>query len=555
MSGEKSLSAYDSWADSIRCPGLSVEAEGLARSVEEVSKRWAVLQYEGPRPCIWIVFIGGTGTGKSTVFNTLCGLPLSRTGIERPKTRGPIAYAYRGMSLERGFPIPGVQVKKASPDASEEQRFTGQAGEILIVEHDRKEISHWILVDTPDLDSLEHDHRQMADDLYLMSDVVVFVTSQEKYADGVPYEFLQTIQKDRKPFFFILNKAGMEMNQEDLSPAFKDHDIRMPEDRFWLFSYLSSAAPEILPEGGDFDDFSTAFSRTLSPEAMPHVLREERARKAQILGERLDTLLGALKKEQNASEQWLSELDRLFQESCDAFLKGQQEKFSEESRAYLQAEIRNLFDKYDVLARPRRMVTQILSTPLRLLGFRKRPDARKTREGALAKLREKVDLSPVNRMLDQFNRNVLEHLSPEDQTSPLYRALRKRDTLITEGEVKEHIWKEQERLLAWLQETFETLSQGIPKHKEWGIYSTSVLWGIFILSLEAAIGGGLGFLDAAVDSLLAPFVTKGAVELFAYGELQKVARELAERYQEGLLSVIQEQRGRYSGKLESLRTP
>jgi hypothetical protein len=201
------------------------------------------------------------------------------------------------------------------------------------------------------------------------------------------------------------------------------------------------------------------------------------------------------------------------------------------------------------------MVSQIISTPLRLLGFRKRPDDRKTREEALAKLREKVDLSPVNRMLDQFNRNVLEHLSPQDQASPLYRALRKQDILITEDEVKERIWKEQECLLAWLQETFENLSQGIPKHKEWGIYSTSVLWGIFILSLEAAIGGGLGFLDAAVDSLLAPFVTKGAVELFAYGELQKVARELAERYQEGLLSVIQEQRDRYTGKLESLRTP
>ena len=532
-----------------------MEAEGLARSVEEVSKRWAVLKYEAPRPCIWIVFIGGTGTGKSTVFNTLCGLPLSQTGIERPKTRGPIVYAYRGMFLEQGVPIPGVRVKKAPPDASKEKRLTGQAGEILIVEHDRKETSHWILVDTPDLDSLEHEHRQMADDLYLMSDVVVFVTSQEKYADGVPYEFLQTIQKDGKPFFFILNKAGVEMNPEDLSFAFKDHDIRMPEDRFWLFSYLSSAAPEMLPEGGDFCDFATAFSRTLSQEAMPHVLREERERKAQILGERLDKLLGALKKEQQVSEQWLAELDRLFQESCDAFVQGRQEKFSEESRAYLQSEIRSLFDKYDVLARPRRMVTQIISTPLRLLGFRKKPDARKTREEALAKLREKVDLSPVNRMLDRFNRNVLEHLSPADHGSPLYQALRKPDILIEEGEVKERIWKEQERLLAWLQDTFESLSQGIPKHKEWGIYSTSVLWGIFILSLEAAIGGGLGFLDAAVDSLLAPFVTKGAVELFAYGELQKVARELAERYQQGLLSVIQEQRDRYRGNLESLCTP
>jgi hypothetical protein len=410
-------------------------------------------------------------------------------------------------------------------------------------------------VDTPDLDSLEQNHRRMADDLYLMSDVVVFVTSQEKYADGVPYEFLQTIQKDRKPFFFILNKAGVETNSEDLASALEDHGIRLPEDRFWLFSYLSSAPPEILPEGGDFHDFLSAFSRTLSPEAMTGVLREERARKAQVLGARLDTLQEDLNMEHRASEQWLSELDRLLQDSCEVFVKGRQERFSQESRAYLQSEIRSLFDKYDVLARPRRMVTQILSTPLRLLRLWKGPGALRTREEVLAKLREKVDLSPVNRMLDQFNRKVLEQLSPPDQTSPLYRALRRPGILITEDEVRERVWKEQEILLAWLQETFDKLAEGIPKYKEWGIYSTSVLWGIFIVSLEAAIGGGLGFVDAAVDSLLAPFVTKGATELFAYHELQTIARELAERYQEGLLTVIREQGDRYGRSLGSLRTP
>jgi energy-coupling factor transporter ATP-binding protein EcfA2 len=551
----ESSSALDSWSGSIRCPGLSVKAEVLAGLVEEVSKRWAVLQYEGPAPGIWIVFIGGTGTGKSTVFNTLCGLPLSRTGIERPKTRGPIAYAFRGVCREKGFPIPGVTVRKSLPEAAEGNRLTGRPGEILIVEHDRKEMAHWILVDTPDLDSLEREHRQMADDLYLLSDVVVFVTSQEKYADGVPYEFLQTVQKDRKPFFFILNKAGVEINPEEISAVLEAHGIRMPPDRFRLFSYLSSAPPEVLPEGGDFQGFAAAFSRTLSPAAMPHVLKAERAQKAHVLRERLDRLLAGLQKEEEASEKWASELERHFQDSCEAFLRGQQEKFSVESRAYLQPEIRHLFAKYDLLARPRRMVTRVLAAPLRLFGIGKRPDTRMARQEALARLREKVDLSPVNRMLDRFNRKVLEHLSPADPASPLALALRRPGILITEEEVKERVWKEQERLLAWLQETFEQLARGIPRHKEWGIYSTSVLWGVFILSLEAAIGGGLGILDAAVDSLLAPFVTKGAAELFAYGELQKIARDLAERYQKGLLAVMEEQRDRYRGSLGSLRTP
>ena len=47
-------------------------------------------------------------------------------------------------------------------------------------------------------------------------------------------------------------------------------------------------------------------------------------------------------------------------------------------------------------------------------------------------------------------------------------------------------------------------------------------------------------------------MTKGAVELFAYHEIQKVARELARRYQDGLLSVMKEQEKRYEACLDSL---
>ena len=54
---------------------------------------------------------------------------------------------------------------------------------------------------------------------------------------------------------------------------------------------------------------------------------------------------------------------------------------------------------------------------------------------------------------------------------------------------------------------------------------------------------------------MAPFVTKGAVELFAYQELHKIARQLAKRYQEGVLSVLHEQRDRYVEGIQSLTTP
>ena len=113
---------------------------------------------------------------------------------------------------------------------------------------------------------------------------------------------------------------------------------------------------------------------------------------------------------------------------------------------------------------------------------------------------------------------------------------------------------EQERLEHWLENQFETLSQGISWSKKWGIYSTSILWGLLIVAFEIVVGGGFSVLDAAFDSAIAPFVTKGAVELFAYHEIQKVARELARRYQEGLLSVMKEQEKRYEACLDSLLT-
>jgi len=61
-------------------------------------------------------------------------------------------------------------------------------------------------------------------------------------------------------------------------------------------------------------------------------------------------------------------------------------------------------------------------------------------------------------------------------------------------------------------------------------------------------------LDAALDSALAPFVTKGAVEAFAYHEIRKIAKELAVRYQEGLLSILRKQEERYVACIQSSTT-
>ncbi len=119
-------------------------------------------------------------------------------------------------------------------------------------------------------------------------------------------------------------------------------------------------------------------------------------------------------------------------------------------------------------------------------------------------MRRKIDPAPVLRAVEKVNRSVFEKLSPVDKSSPLFEKLRQTGMVLNNNEVNEIIYEEQDRLATWLEERFQDISKGIPKSKRWGIYSTSIIWGILIISLEASVGGGFTVLDVVLDSALAP---------------------------------------------------
>ncbi|MDY6953194.1 MAG: GTPase domain-containing protein [Thermodesulfobacteriota bacterium] len=535
----------------LSCPGLTSGRQEIERLAKDLPKRLSVYSYKKRMPYFWVVFVGGTGTGKSTLFNAFCEGPLSDTGVERPKTFGPIVYTHKDCPLEEGFPFPSVEMERQEWHHSDAVPAPGTPGHILIKEHDREDRSHLIVVDTPDLDSVAPANRQIAEDLYLLSDAVVFVSSQEKYADEVPYQFLLRIIREKKPYFFLLNKAQDRFAEKEVLAALQGHEIALNKDRLWLIPYAPSHTHESVSEDSAFQDFDRALVQDLSTREREGFRYRELSGRAEDITGRLNHLLDLLEKEHQAGQKWLNQLEGLYEETCRDLIREQQTRFMAESRRHLQREIRKLFSKYDVMAKPRRMIRETLLSAFSFLGLGK-GRRRKTHKDALQAVRQKIDLTPVQAAIDKFNRTVLERLSPADATSALFGKLRDPGVVLSEEEIRKRIWEEQDGLDLWLEQTFQRLSKGIPAHKKLGIYSTSILWGILILSLEIVVGGGFTVVDAVLDSALAPFVTKGAVELFAYGEIQKVARQLANRYQQGLLSVVAHQRDRYRQCLESV---
>ena len=136
-----------------------------------------------------VLLVGPTGAGKSTIFNTIAGRHASETGVLRPTTRVAVVLVHPN---DRAALVDGA--------------LTGMAGDQLrFVEDDAIEPG-LALVDAPDIDSLEHANRELADRLVEAADLCCFVTTATRYADRVPWAVLSRVQERGLPLLVIVNR-------------------------------------------------------------------------------------------------------------------------------------------------------------------------------------------------------------------------------------------------------------------------------------------------------------------------------------------------------------
>lgn len=546
-SGEQETPHGDQPAFPVSCPGLTTGHTRLKDLGEIISKGICAREFKVGTSALWTVIAGGTGTGKSTIFNALCGERLSAAGVERPKTAGPVAFAHESFSVSSDAACILPPVQRISCRGTRRAPTAGTPDRLTVLTHSRDDLRHVVLVDTPDLDSVDHAGKDITGDLAMPADFVIFVASQEKYADRAPGVFLSQVVGGGTPCLFVLNKAAPETGREEIRKTLDSHGIPMPAERIAIIPY--GVPPEGVPEDR-FERLAGIFFDECAP---PHV---ETLRRLSI--GRLDRLLAASARESlkiidgeaDESAAWLEKLSALHSRSCEEFLRLEEARLTTERTRHLRAEVRKLFSRYDVLAGPRRLIRAVLVFPLRLIGIKPAPGIRDRKED-LASLRGRLNLAPLFASLENFNRGVLEGLSPSDPSAPLYSCLRG-EIAVSESDAVEMVSGAQAELEDWLASTFEDMERRLPRSKKWGIYTTAVMWGILVVSLEAALGGGFTVIDAAVGSALAPFATKGALELFALREIQRIARELSLRLRKGLLSVLDEQKARYEHCLMSV---
>ncbi|MPZ63672.1 MAG: ABC transporter [Propionibacteriales bacterium] len=142
-----------------------------------------------------VALAGPTGSGKSSLFNAVCGLELAAIGVKRPTTSWALACAWG---------TDGAEELLEWLDVPPRHHVT--RGSLLDPTEADKELQGLVLLDLPDHDSTEVSHHLEVSRLVQTSDLLVWVLDPQKYADNALHErFLRRLAGHADVMLFVFN--------------------------------------------------------------------------------------------------------------------------------------------------------------------------------------------------------------------------------------------------------------------------------------------------------------------------------------------------------------
>ncbi|MGH3367374.1 MAG: GTPase [Nocardioidaceae bacterium] len=230
---------------------LGVRVEGLARAVdaakgrlpdELVSDSWGVVEHAGQRLRLSgdhtvVALAGATGSGKSSLFNALCGIDLAAIGLKRPTTSWALACAWGSEGATDLLDWVGIprrhQVSRGSllDTAGHEGGATGDAA-----------LSGLVLLDLPDHDSTEVSHHLEVDRLVQVADLLVWVLDPQKYADAAIHNrYLKPMASHSDVIMVVLNHFD-EVPEAQQKPFLADVRRLLADDGLAEVPLLATSA-------------------------------------------------------------------------------------------------------------------------------------------------------------------------------------------------------------------------------------------------------------------------------------------------------------------------
>jgi 50S ribosome-binding GTPase len=145
---------------------------------------------------------GGTGSGKSSLFNALAGATFSPPGVTRPTTRHVHACVWGMQGAAPLLDWLGVQRRHRYARAS-------------VLDSGESDLDGLILLDLPDHDSVVAASMAAVDRLSKLADMVIWVLDPQKYADAAVHNrYLIPLAGHASVFAVVLNQLDLLSPQQ-----------------------------------------------------------------------------------------------------------------------------------------------------------------------------------------------------------------------------------------------------------------------------------------------------------------------------------------------------
>lgn len=152
---------------------LGEDLHGAARSqAHDVLERISVRDSLSPTTIV-AAFVGATGSGKSSLFNAVCGAELAKSSVVRPTTRLALAA------------LPSTYVSTDEPHDVDRLLDWLNVQQRVALPPQASLAPSLVLLDVPDIDSVDEDNHLLAQRLAERVDLLIWVVDPQKYADHV----------------------------------------------------------------------------------------------------------------------------------------------------------------------------------------------------------------------------------------------------------------------------------------------------------------------------------------------------------------------------------
>lgn len=204
-------------------PSLSRAAEALlaalpsaegpdAALVERLHRRLfrdVLPRLDAQAPLLLVALAGPNNVGKSTLFNTLTGAPLSPARAEGGLTRQCLAAVHprgdtEGLAVALGRRYELIRLPEGTPAPVDS---AGPPGRLYLTRAEALP-EGLVLMDTPDFDSVFRDNRVATEALLLTADVVLFVVSRQTYQNAALVDFVRSAVGAGRPYLLLYNEAS-----------------------------------------------------------------------------------------------------------------------------------------------------------------------------------------------------------------------------------------------------------------------------------------------------------------------------------------------------------